>query len=144
MRRLVALSLIALSLSFGAPTALLAQSAGSISGEAVDAGGRGVAQQRVELVQNGVVLQTTMTVAGGAFSFASVAPGDYVVRVMINNTPAGIRVSVAPGHGTTNATIVTPSAAKPSGPFLGAILVPLLIAGGVAATVATVAIVTGS
>ena len=144
MRKLVALSIIAMSLLFGAPSAVLAQSAGSISGEAVDAGGRGVTQQRVELVQNGHVLQTTMTVAGGAFTFANVAPGDYIVRVMINNQPAGIKVSLASGSAIANATIVTPSAAKPSGPFIVPILIPLLIAAGVGVTVATVAVVTGS
>ena len=125
---------------------VLAQAAqvGTISGEAVDAGGRGAASQRVELVQQGVVLQSTTTRSGGAFSFSNVAPGDYVVRVMINGVPSGIRVSLTGTNAVTNATIVMPSAAAASGPFLAPILIPLLIAGGVAGAIATVAVVTGS
>ena len=146
VRKLIALSLVAVTLSFGAPASLLAQAAqvGTIAGEAVDAGGRGAASQRVELVQQGVVLQSTTTRLGGAYSFSNVAPGDYVVRVMIKGVPSGIRVSLTGTNAVTNATIVMPSAAAPSGPFLAPILIPLLIAGGVAATVTTVAIVTGS
>ena len=146
VRKLIALLLVAVTLSFGAPAGLLAQAAqvGSISGEAVDAGGRGAVSQRVELVQQGVVLQSTTTRSGGAFSFSNVGPGDYVVRVMIKGVPSGIRVSLTGTNAVTNATIVMPSAAAPSGPFLAPILIPLLIAGGIAATVTTVAIVTGS
>lgn len=145
MRRLLALFLVSVSLSFGIPIGLAAQvaKAGSISGEAVDAGGRGVVGQRVELVQDGIVVQATTTGARGAFSFSNLAVGDYIVRVMINGTPAGVRVSLTGRNAVTNATIVTPAVAAPLGPSVPAILIPL-IAGAVTATIATVTVVTAS
>ena len=125
MRKLMTVSLAALTISLGAPSGLAAQVtksspaapalSSSISGQVVDAGGRGVARQRVELVQNGVVLHTTTTGAAGEFSFASVVSGEYIVRVAVNGLPAGIRVPVTPGAAVTGATIVLPSAAAPSG-----------------------------
>jgi hypothetical protein len=141
MRKLIATVLAAITLTFGAPAGLMAQSltsqAGSISGETVDAGGRGVPIQRVELVQAGRVVQTTTTSAQGRFVFGNVATGDYVVRVLANGQPAGVRVSVAPGA-AAHALIVLPSAAAPSAAFLG-LLGLLLIAGAVIATVIIVA-----
>ena len=144
MRKLVATVLVAVSLTFGAPTGLIAQSArnpqtGSISGEAVDAGGRGAAVQRVELVQSGQVIQTTVTGARGTFVFGNVPAGDYVVRVVANGQPAGVRVTVTPGAIPAHAMIVLPSAAAPSAAFLGMIGILLLVGAGVAVTAAVIA-----
>lgn len=146
MRKLVASVLVAVSLTFGAPTGLMAQSAiqmGSISGEAVDAGGRGVATQRVELVQSGQVIQTTVTGLSGTFVFGNVPAGDYVVRVVANGQPAGVRVSVTPGGVATHAMIVLPSAAAPSAAFLG-LIGWLLIGAAIIGTTAVVVASTGS
>jgi hypothetical protein len=121
MRKLVAVSLAGLLVLIGIPAVAQAQStfrAAAVSGQVVDASGRGAVGQRVELVEYGAVMQTTNTTSRGAFTFTSVPSGDYVVRTMVNSTPAGIRVSVNPGVSVTNATIVLPSVAAPSGPPL--------------------------
>lgn len=145
------LALVVLTASFGFPVQSFAQTApvvkhGTISGEAMDAGGRGIAQQRVELVQGSQVLQVTMTGNRGEFTFAKVTPGDYVVRTMVNGHVTGIRVTVASAS-VANATIVAPSAAAPSGAFLaglGPLLGTLVVGGIVAAVVTTVVVVSGS
>ncbi|MFH1269031.1 MAG: carboxypeptidase-like regulatory domain-containing protein [Planctomycetota bacterium] len=123
MRRLMAVVLVLAMTSLGAPVGALAQTStaaqpGSVSGEALDAGGRALVGQPVELVQAGLVLQTTTTGSRGEWTFASVSPGDYVVRVVINGRVAGIRVSLAPGQALAGEMIVAPSAAAPSAAFI--------------------------
>ena len=151
MRKLIAVALAALTLSLGAPAGLFAQTPanlqrGTISGEAVDAGGRAIAAQRVELVQLSQVLQTTTTDGRGSFTFTSVPAGDYIVRVVVNGQNAGLRVSVAQGAVAT-AMIVAPSAAVPSGALLGPLgpvwgaLVGVGLAAGI---ITTVVVVSGS
>ena len=84
MRKVVASVLVLGLMSFGAPVGLLAQAAqqASISGEALDAGGRPLANIRVDLLEAaagqpvGGVLQTTTTTSEGAWTFTSVEPGD--------------------------------------------------------------------
>ncbi|GMV22941.1 MAG: hypothetical protein AMXMBFR57_28900 [Acidimicrobiia bacterium] len=145
MRRAIAMVLIAASAVLGAPMVALAQTTRqmpvervtTVSGRTVDAAGRPVAGRRVELVQGRLVLQTTMTDAKGAFTFAKVTLGDYVLRVVTNGTPAGIKASVATTP-YTGATIVLPSSAAPSGAFLGP-LAPVILAGAVATFVAVAA-----
>lgn len=145
MRKLFAVSLAVLTLSLGAPSGLAAQitksspavptPSSSISGQVVDAGGRGAARQRVELVQNGVVLHTTTTGAAGEYSFANVVSGEYIVRVVVNGLPAGIRVPVTSGAAVTGATIVLPSAAAPSGISKRRFIVTTVVIAGVIVTV---------
>ena len=152
MRKLMALALVVVTASFGVPGSVWAQAPataqlGTISGEAVDAGGRAVVNQRVELVQAGEVMHTTTTGSRGEWMFASVLPGEYVVRMLVNGQVAGIRVTVTSGQAVANALIVAPSAAAPSAVFLarlGLLGGTLVIGGIVAAIVTTVVIVTGS
>ena len=115
MRKIIAVVLAVASLTFGVPAAALAQSVqtGSVSGEVVDAGGRSMPGLRVELVHAGQVIQTTTTAGRGAFTFANVAPGDYIVRMQANGQTAGVRTTVLAGV-AANAMIVAPSAAAPS------------------------------
>jgi len=152
MRKLIALALVVVTASFGVPVGLLAQAPlaaqqGTISGEALDAGGRALAGQRVELVQSGEVVQTTTTGTRGEWTFANVAPGEYVVRMLVNGQVTGIRVSLASGQAVTNALIVAPSAAAPSAAFLAALGLlgaTLVVVGVAAAIITTVVVVTGS
>jgi hypothetical protein len=113
---------------------------GSITGEAVDAGGRAVTGQRVELVQSGQVVQATVTGSGGRFIFTNVPEGDYIVRVLVNGQPAGVRVSLAPGAAVANALIVTPSATAPSA--VAGIPLPILLIGGVVGLVGIIVVAT--
>lgn len=148
MRKLVAIALTLSTLSLTMSSVVLAQgsvraaaqtkSAGSVSGQTVDAAGRAVAGQRVELVQLGVVVATSTTNSRGEYTFANVAAGSYVVRVVVNGTPAGIRVPVIAGAPVTGATIVLPSSVAPSSAFLGP-LAPVILAGSVAVFVAVAA-----
>lgn len=142
MRKMIALALAVVTLTFGVPSSMLAQTAlslrGSITGEAVDAGGRAVTGQPVELVQSGQVVQATVTDSGGRFTFTNVPEGDYIVRVLVNGQPAGVRVSLAPGAAVANALIVTPSATAPSA-FAGVPIFVLLIGAAVLITTIVVA-----
>jgi len=151
MRKLIAVALMMVVVSLGVPLGVSAQApvparVGTISGEAVDAGGRALVNQRVDLVQAGTVVQTTTTGVRGEWHFTNVAPGDYVVRIVMNGQVTGIRVSVAPGQAITGALIVAPSAAAPSAAFLAGLglLGTLVTIGVVAAVVTTVIIVTAS
>jgi hypothetical protein len=93
------------------------------------------------------VVQSTTTGVSGNWSFTNVAAGDYVVRMILNDQAAGIRVSVVPGQTVSNALIVTPSAAAPSAAFLAGLglLGGILTGAAVAAAVITTAVVvTGS
>jgi hypothetical protein len=140
MRKLL-LVLVIVTVALGVPARILAQgpaSLATISGEALDAGGRALISQRVELVRDGSVVGSTTTGSRGEWSFSKVVAGDYVVRIMVSGQVAGIRVSVAPGQMVANALIVAPSAAVASAAFLG--LGP--VGGTVVAAVATAAIIT--
>ena len=152
MRKLLALALVVVTASFGAPVGIFAQAPaptqlGTISGQAMDAGGRALIGQKVELLLAGEIVQTTTTGSRGEWSFTSVAPGDYVVRIVLNGQVSGIRASVTPGQTVANALIVAPSAAVPAPAFLlalGLLGGSLLAAGVIAAIIATVVVVTGS
>jgi hypothetical protein len=151
MRKLMALALVLVTAALGLPVGLAAQTAarpGSVSGEAVDAGGRALVSQRVELVlvQVSDVVQTTTTGSRGEWAFANVAPGDYVVRMLVNGQVTGIRVSVPAGQAVASALIVVPASAAPSAQFgaLGVLGGTLLMAGIAAAVITTVVITTGS
>ncbi len=156
MRKLLALALVLVTVSFGAPVGVFAQSPaqspgsaqlGTISGETVDAGGRALVNQRMELVRGAEVVQSTTTGSRGEWSFTNVAPGEYVVRAVVNGTVAGIRVSVTPGQTVANALIVAPSAAAPSAAFLfllGPLFFTAITAVIAAVIVSTVVLATGS
>lgn len=152
MRKAIVLALVIITASFGVPAQVFAQAPtsvqrGSISGEVLDAGGRALVNQRVELVQGHDAVQTATTGSRGEWMFANVPPGDYVVRTIINGQVSGIRVSVMPGQVVTNALIVAPSAATPSAVFLGGlgpVFGTLLLGGIAAAVITTVVLVTGS
>jgi hypothetical protein len=99
---------------------LLAGSAGWVSGHALDAGGRPLARLAVELVEAwrgqpvGAPLQANVTDGRGAWSFGSVPPGDYVVRVIARDRTAGVPVSVTEASGVAGVLIVTPSLPPPA------------------------------
>jgi uncharacterized protein (DUF2141 family) len=63
-----------------------------------DAGEPGIAEVQVELLRAGSleVLRTTVTSAGGGFTFTDVTPGDYLVRQVV---PAGYTVATNGGPG---------------------------------------------
>ena len=134
----------------GAPVSLMAQGVqqGSVSGEALDAGGRPLANIRVELFEAinrqplGVALQTTLTGSQGDWTFTHVDPGEYVVQIVVNGHIAGIPVSVGAGTMLGGVLIVAPSAATPD-PIAGAALATLIAAIAGAALVTTVVITRG-
>jgi hypothetical protein len=152
VRKLLALALVLVTASLGVPAGIFAQSPatrqlGAISGELVDAGGRALVNQRVELARAGEIVQTTTTGSRGEWSFANVTPGDYVVRALVNGQVAGIRVLLTSGQTVANALIVAPSAAAPSAAFLaglGALGATLVVAVIAAVIITTVVKVTGS
>ncbi len=151
MRKLLALTLVVATVSLGVPSGVFAQvpapaQLATISGAALDAGGRAVMNQRVELVRASEIVGSTITGSRGEWSFTNVTPGDYVVRVIVNGQVAGIRVSVTPGQTYANALIVTPSAAAPSAAFLAALslLGGLLLGAAIAAGIITIVVVTKS
>lgn len=152
MRNLLALALVLITVSLGVPAGIFAQvpapaQFATISGEATDAGGRALINQRVELVRTGEIVGFTNTGSRGEWSFTNVTPGDYVVRAVVNGQVAGIRVSVTPGQTVTNALIVAPGAAAPSAAFLaglGALGATLVVVAIVAAIITTVVLATGS
>ena len=98
---------------------LLAESAGRVSGHALDAGGRPLAGQRVELVGAlrgqpvGVPVQANVTDARGAWSFSGVPAGEYVVRMVHRGRTAGVPVSVTGDTGVPAVLIVAPSVPVP-------------------------------
>lgn len=152
MKKLITVVLVLVTASLGFPAASLAQTSTSaalttISGETVDAGGRALSNQRVELLRNSEVLHSTTSGSRGEWSFTNVAAGEYVVRTVVNGKVAGARVIVTPGQTIARAMIVVPSAAAPAPAFLAA----LGLLGGVAvgtaiavAVIVTVVKVTGS
>ena len=145
--------------SSGLPAGVFAPSVGrsplaTISGETVDAAGRALVNERVELIRTSEVLRTVQSGNRGEWSFTNVEPGDYIVRTTINGQVAGARVSVVAGQMVARALIVAPSAAAPSNailiPFfawigsLGAIGGTLVVAGIIAAIAGTTIALTGS
>ena len=114
MRKSLTFLLAIVIVAFGLPIASHANSsarASSVTGRAVDVSGRAVAGQRVELLRGTQVVDVVMTTAGGDWMFPAVAPGDYVVRMTINNTVAGVRVTVLPGQALGGNLLVAPAAA---------------------------------
>ena len=152
MRKLLALMLVLVTGSFAGSAGLFAQTPApaelaTISGRAVDAGGRALVSQRVELARANEIVASTTTGSRGEWSFANVTPGDYVVRGLVNGQVAGIRVSVAPGQTLANALIVAPSAAAPSAAFipgLGTLRSTLVVGAIAAAVITTIVVVSGS
>lgn len=117
---------------------------GSVSGQALDAGGRPLAHVGVELVEAvgarpfGRVVRATATDAAGAWAFARVPPGDYVARITLGRQTAGVAVSV---RGVAeHVRIVAPSIAGRAMQGTGAVggVVTALGGGSVAAGVAVV------
>ena len=118
MRQVVTGLLVLLTVTIGAPMVGADPSAATLIGQVVDAGGRGSVGRSVELVRDGAVVSTAVTAASGEFQFAGIAPGSYVVRTMVNNQPAGTRISVNAGQ-SIPVTVVLPSLATAS-PQIGA------------------------
>ena len=158
MRKMGVFVLILGLMSLGAPVGLFARAAqqGSIAGEALDAGGRPLANIPVELLQAvagqpvGGAVQTTTTDSRGAWTFTNVEAGDYVVRIMAGGQVAGIPVVVTAGVAVTNQLIVAPSLAttalqnQPAGAPTAALstgAIAGIIAGVVGGVIATVLIV---
>lgn len=101
---------------FAAPSTLLAQSrvaTGSITGRSVDAVGRGVAGERVELLRGTQVILTTTTSGLGEWAFRVVDAGEYTVRMNVRGRMAGIRVTVSAGQAVAGSMIVVPTAVAP-------------------------------
>ena len=152
MKKLITVVLVLVTASLGFPAAGLAQTTANvslttISGETLDAGGRALSNQRVELLRDSEVLHSTMSGSRGEWSFANVAAGEYVVRTVVNGKVAGARVTVTPGQLIARAMIVAPSASAPAPAFLAALGLlggSLLAAAVVAAVIITVIKVTGS
>ena len=134
---------VLMTVSLGS-TGLIAQglpTAKNLNGRSIDAAGRAVAGQRVELMKDLQVLAATTSSESGEWSF-SVAPGDYVVRMNINGKIAGIQVSVVPGIPVTGTLIVVPAAAaSPQIGTLASLLANLAVT--TAATVSSVALSVG-
>lgn len=149
MRKLLALTLVLVTGSLAVPAGLFAQTPApaelaTISGRAVDAGGRALVNQRVELARANEIVGSTNTGSRGEWSFTNVTPGDYVVRMVVNGQVAGIRVSVTPGQTLTSALIVAPSAAAPSAALSHGQKLGLLFVGIGAAVITTIVVVSGS
>lgn len=130
-----------LAIMLGVVLSLSAQASalgGSITGRAVNAAGGGVANQRVDLVRGGHVVNVATTDARGAWGFVNVAAGEYIVRTSVNGRLAGVRVVVAEGASVTATTIVVPTAAV--APQFGALAgLVASMSGSAAAAVASVA-----
>jgi hypothetical protein len=116
VRKLVSLIAACMVAGAGAPPGALARAVGTVSGQALDAGGRPLANVRVELVEavaarpTGRVVKMTVTGVQGAWAFRRVSPGEYVVRMAVGGHTAGAPVTVGgtvPGH----MLIVAPSIA---------------------------------
>ncbi len=118
MRKVLTVALtVALATSLATPLTLLAQSAfgmatsvGTVAGRSVDPMGRGVFGERVELVRGTQVVSTTTTNGLGEWSFRSVEPGEYILRMNVRGRIAGLRVTVAAGQAINGTMIVVPAA----------------------------------
>lgn len=143
-RRLAALMV---AFAVGAPVASWGAAVpgrGSVSGQALDAGGRPLAHVRVELVEAvgvrpvGRVVRATATDTRGAWAFGRVPPGDYVARVALGGRTAGAAVSVR-GAGAEHVRIVAPSIAGRAMQSPGSAGVLSVLGGGSSAVGAAVA-----
>lgn len=118
MRKALTLALtVALAASLASPLTVLAQSAfktatpaGTLAGRSVDAMGRGVIGERVELVRGTLVVNTATTNGMGDWSFRGVEAGEYIVRMNVRGRIAGVRVTVANGQSVAGTMIVVPAA----------------------------------
>jgi hypothetical protein len=105
----------ALTVALSGASPLLAETAGRVSGHALDAGGRPLAHLPVQLVESpqgapaGVPVRTVVTDGGGAWSFGAVPVGEYVVRVVDRGRTTGLPVSVTDASGASGLVIVAPS-----------------------------------
>jgi len=148
-RRSIAAILVFGLAVMGAPVSLMAQGVqqGSVSGEALDAGGRPLVNVQVELFEAinrqplGVALQTTLTGSQGDWTFTHVDPGEYVVQIVVNGHIAGIPVSVGAGTMLGGVLIVAPSAATPDPIFGLAPGATAALLGAVAAGIITAVVV---
>jgi hypothetical protein len=145
MRKVLTFALaIAIAAIVATPLTLVAQSQAtiaSVAGRSVDAAGRGVSGERVELLAGTTVVSTTTTNGLGEWSFASVQPGIYTVRMNVRGRIAGVRVTVAAGQVISGTMVVVPAATASA--QLGALanlltLVPAAAAGTTAVATATV------
>lgn len=138
----VAVAVLAMA-AFGMPAALAQSFAlGSLAGRAVDAAGRGVAGQRVELVRGAEILHVETTDSRGEWAFRDVVAGDYIVRMNVRGKIAGVRLSVGVGQAVSGTLIVVPTATV--SPQLGMVagLLAAVPSIAVTATVATIAATT--
>jgi hypothetical protein len=137
MRKALAVMVAVLIGVVGAPLLAAGSSAatGSVEGRVVDATGRAVTGQRIELVRDSLVVSTSVTATTGHWMFRDVAAGDYVVRLNLRGTIAGIRVTVTPGASLNGRLIVTPASA--AAPQIGA--VAGFLASGASSAVVTAA-----
>jgi hypothetical protein len=113
MRKFVAGLLAVLTMAVGVPVVTANGATASVVGQIVDAGGRGSAGLTVELLRDGAVVSSTVTIYGGNFTFSSIAPGNYLVRTTVNSRPAGVSVSLRSGE-STPVLVVLPSMATAS------------------------------
>lgn len=142
MRKVLAIILLALAVG-QASSVMSAEPAalGSISGRAIDAAGRAVAGQRMDLMKGGQVLAASITDTRGSWSFANVNPGEYVVRTNINGATAGTRVTVGTGQSVAGTLIVVPtSVVSPQFGVLAGVLANAALAGSAAAASAVAAV----
>jgi hypothetical protein len=152
VKKLITMVLVVMTASLGLPVSGYAQTKsssplGTISGETMDAGGRALSNQRVELLRDTIVINSTMSGSRGEWSFANVSAGEYVVRTVVNGKVAGARVIVTPGQMIAHAMIVTPSASAPAPAFLAALGLlgaTVVVAAVAVAIIVTVVKVTGS
>ncbi len=138
MRRFIAVALVSF-LAFAATPRTLAgaKSSGTITGVARTTAGQPLAGHtvRVRSVLTGMVVETSVTGAGGTFTVATLDPGSYVVeivdaagRIVGTSTIA----TVVEGR-TASLAITAASAAQVGG--ASALLVTLLVVGGAAAII---------
>ena len=96
--------------------ALEAAVPGSVSGRALNAAGRPIANGEVEIFQAvagrpvGSTLHATTTDRAGAWAFDAVVAGDYVVRLTTGRQSAGVPVSLDAGMSVDGVTLIAPSA----------------------------------
>lgn len=145
---------------------LPAEAAYPVSGRALDAAGNVLAGVRVELVSaspgqpTALPRQVAFADAQGAWSFADVPAGDYVVQILHEGRTIGVPVSVTtagvetivivapsaplPAAAAGAAATGTPAAAAPAVAAAGGSLLPGVMAAGLAAVAATAAVVVRS
>ena len=155
MRLFRAALALALAATLSGAPPLLAESAGRVSGQVVDAAGRPLPSLRVELIKAfrgrvvGVPLQVNVTDGRGAWSFGGVPDGDYVVRAVYRDRTSGVPVSVVEASEAAGVLIAAPSLPRPerlsqgqgAGPATTAGGFPALAVAGLVAAAAAAAII---